>query len=148
MGFVIYSNVKKIVEDILIYDEDYDTHIERIKENLKSRNRTMPLRGGTEDVEAAEEDVDGSLDDTVEFLMENKIEYFDYSKGDNDYKNRWATDSYIFENHILYDKKSIKAFLIGNYLYSFYKIKQELREKKFNVLYSKVKYFLKKNKTG
>ena len=84
----------------------------------------------------------------MEWCLENKIEYFDYSKGDNDYKNRWATDSYIFENHILYDKKSIKAFLIGNYLYSFYKIKQELREKKFNVLYSKVKYFLKKNKTG
>jgi hypothetical protein len=28
-------NVRKIVEDIVIYDEDYDTHINRVKEVLK-----------------------------------------------------------------------------------------------------------------
>ncbi|WP_190808450.1 GNAT family N-acetyltransferase [Flagellimonas sp. S3867] len=83
----------------------------------------------------------------IVWCLDNGIEYFDYSKGDNDYKNRWATDNYLFENHILYDKKSLRAFLIGNYLYLFYRIKQELREKKFNVLYSKIKYFLKKNKS-
>ena len=37
----------------------------------------------------------------MEWCLENKIEYFDYSKGDNDYKNRWATDSYIYNHYPL-----------------------------------------------
>ncbi|KAB7530484.1 GNAT family N-acetyltransferase [Flagellimonas olearia] len=79
----------------------------------------------------------------MKWCIDNGISYFDYSKGDNDYKNRWATDSYLFENHILYDKGSVSAFLIGNYLYYFYRFKQELRDKKINVVYSKLKYRLK-----
>ncbi|WP_396590092.1 GNAT family N-acetyltransferase [Allomuricauda sp. R78024] len=78
------------------------------------------------------------------WCFENGIRKFDYSKGTYDYKTRWANESYYFENHILYDRNSIKAALLGNYLYGYFKFKQFLRDKNINKVYSRIKFYLGK----
>tara|TARA_R110000822_G_scaffold127915_5_gene263499 strand:- start:5702 stop:6943 length:1242 start_codon:yes stop_codon:yes gene_type:complete len=76
----------------------------------------------------------------MKWCFKNGIEIFDYSKGTYEYKTRWSNSTYIFEHHVLFDQKSVTSTLIGNYLVVFYKMKQFLREKNINLLYSKIKY--------
>lgn len=80
----------------------------------------------------------------MDWCYNNNISVFDYSKGTYDYKLRWANESYNFENHILYDSKSLKAIITGNYLYAYFRFKQFLRDLNINKLYSKIKYLIKK----
>ncbi|WP_394972479.1 GNAT family N-acetyltransferase [uncultured Croceitalea sp.] len=79
----------------------------------------------------------------MQWCFDNRIEVFDYSKGTYEYKTRWSNETYFFENHIIYDKTSLKSLIIGNYLTFFYSFKQFLREKEFNLLYSRFKYHFK-----
>lgn len=83
----------------------------------------------------------------MKWCYQNDFLIFDYSKGEYDYKKRWSNNSYGFENHIIYDSKSLKSRLVGNYLYNYFILKQYLRDKKINTLYSKAKFILKKDKT-
>ena len=80
----------------------------------------------------------------MKWCFDNDRNTFDFSKGTGDYKNRWANESYDFENHILYDGKSLKSIIIGNYLYGYFILKQFLRDINVNKLYSKIKFFLGK----
>ena len=83
----------------------------------------------------------------MEWCFDNNIKEFDYSKGTYDYKTRWSNKFYYFENHILYDKTSLKALFYGNLFYYFFRVKQFLRDIEFNKLYSRIKFFLKKKET-
>lgn len=80
----------------------------------------------------------------MQWCFDNDFTVFDYSKGTYDYKKRWSNESYDFENHIIYDSKSLKSIIVGNYLYNYFKFKQYLRNKNINKLYSKIKFLLKK----
>lgn len=82
----------------------------------------------------------------VEWCIENNIKVFDYSKGTYDYKIRWATKEYLFENHILYDKNSCYSNVLSIVYYCVFKLKQFLREKNINLLLSKIRFVLKNEK--
>lgn len=80
----------------------------------------------------------------IDWGIANKFKLLDFSKGYFDYKTRWATKSYDFEYHILYNSKSLsstaKAMLASNY----FKLKQYLREKDLNLLLNKVLFRFRK----
>lgn len=81
----------------------------------------------------------------IEWTIDNDFDVFDFSKGDQDYKKRFASDRYLFECHVVYDTRSIKSLAIANILVAFYKFKQYLREKNLNTWYWKLKHKLKLN---
>lgn len=66
------------------------------------------------------------------WCFEQKLKYFDFSKGHFDYKTHWMTKSYDFEYHLYYDKTSIKSKLIGFIIKNLLELKQYLREKELN----------------
>ncbi|MCV6628460.1 MAG: GNAT family N-acetyltransferase [Flavobacteriaceae bacterium] len=82
----------------------------------------------------------------LEWCIENNIRIFDYSKGTYDYKIRWATKEYVFENHLIYDTKKIRSILVSRVLFYMFSFKQFLREKEVNLLFSRLKYYLKNEK--
>jgi len=79
----------------------------------------------------------------IEFGIDTKIPIFDFSKGDQDYKTRYISDYYHFDCHVLYDSKSLKATIIAQVISHYFCFKQYLRDKKFNLLFIKIKYLLK-----
>tara|TARA_R110002051_G_scaffold138268_1_gene211020 strand:+ start:22545 stop:23798 length:1254 start_codon:yes stop_codon:yes gene_type:complete len=84
----------------------------------------------------------------IEWCLENDFAYFDFSKGDFDYKRRWCTTEYKFEYHIIYDAKSILASLLAYSIYNFYRFKNYLREKNINTLFHKMKFLLHKKENN
>ncbi|MEM9075507.1 MAG: GNAT family N-acetyltransferase [Bacteroidota bacterium] len=84
----------------------------------------------------------------LKWCFENGFTVFDYSKGTYDYKTRWSNKSYVFENHILFDKRSLIASSIGEGLTTFFRFKQFLRKKNVNLMYSKLKFLFKKQNTS
>lgn len=81
----------------------------------------------------------------LEWSFDNGIEYFDFSKGEYDYKKRWSNKQYRFESHILYDSKSIKSKIVANLTFWFFEFKQYLRDRRVNFLYNRIKFFFKSN---
>jgi len=79
----------------------------------------------------------------LEWCMENDMRIFDFSKGHYGYKDDWATNKYQFEQHILYNKKSLISSTIGLYLQTYYALKQNFRKKNLNVAYNKILFQLK-----
>jgi hypothetical protein len=63
----------------------------------------------------------------IEWCIDQQIGVLDFSKGFFQYKERWATDKYHFEYHILYNHKSIVSRLLAGGIASFYRTKQNLR---------------------
>ena len=80
----------------------------------------------------------------MEWCFENDRNTFDFSKGVGAYKDKWVNSTYDFENHILYDGKSLKSIIVGNYLYYYFVFKQRLRDLNVNKLYSKIKFYFRK----
>ncbi|OIQ27488.1 MAG: hypothetical protein BM564_11990 [Bacteroidetes bacterium MedPE-SWsnd-G2] len=79
----------------------------------------------------------------LEWAMDFNMQIVDFSKGNTDYKKRWSTNEYHFENHIIYQKGKLTPAFIGNVLSMFFKTKQYLRDKNVNTLYTKMKYKIK-----
>lgn len=77
----------------------------------------------------------------IEWCYKNQIDIFDFSKGQNEYKRRWANEEYRFENHILYDQASLFCAVEARLLYWYFGLKQTLRDYRFNRFYSKLKYY-------
>ncbi len=77
------------------------------------------------------------------WCFDNKISIFDFSKGDFEYKRRWANIEYHFQVHVLYDAGSFQASLLGSFLVNYFRLKQFLRDKEVNIFVSKLKYFIK-----
>ena len=79
----------------------------------------------------------------IEFCLQNNLEYFDFSKGTYDYKNRWTNSEYDYNCHILYDSSSFYSRLTAKILARFFRLKQYLRDKNINLFFVKLKYKLK-----
>nr|WP_321234810.1 GNAT family N-acetyltransferase [uncultured Psychroserpens sp.] len=78
----------------------------------------------------------------LEWCFDSGYNISDFSKGDFDYKHKWANLVYDFDYHILYDSKSLKSRLTAKYIELFYIVKLYLRKRKVNELYRKYKYLL------
>lgn len=78
----------------------------------------------------------------IDFCLQNNLQYFDFSKGTYDYKNRWTNSEYDYNCHILYDSSSLYSRLTANALARFFSLKQYLRDRNFNLFMVKLKYKL------
>lgn len=78
---------------------------------------------------------------------EKNIKIFDLSKGDYDYKKRWGNLSYNFEYHIYYDSSSLKTTFMAKLISFAFKLKQYLRDNKFNDRLHKLSFLLKNLKS-
>ncbi len=86
------------------------------------------------------------LSHLIEWSMAQQLKIFDFSKGFFDYKQRWASRSYDFEYHILYDSASPSARALAASLKKFYSNKQLLRDKKLNEKLHRLTYRLRSSK--
>ncbi|OEK08536.1 hypothetical protein A8C32_03525 [Flavivirga aquatica] len=95
----------------------------------------------------------GSLDmlKNIEWSIQNNIKSYDLLKGYDYYKKKWATKSYYYSNHIIYNSNSIKIFIIGKLTYIKYTLKYKtynlLKNKYIDIIYRKFKkgFFSKNN---
>ncbi|KAB7530482.1 GNAT family N-acetyltransferase [Flagellimonas olearia] len=78
----------------------------------------------------------------VKWCFANNMQILDHSKGTYDYKLRWANESYFFENHILYDRHSMKCRMTATMMAKYFTFKQQLRNKKINETYVKLRFKL------
>lgn len=78
----------------------------------------------------------------LEWSIKSNYKVFDFSKGNQAYKKRFIDQSYLFDVHIVYDSKSIRAKLIAYTLSNYFKFKQFLREKNLNTWYWKLRHKL------
>lgn len=81
----------------------------------------------------------------LKWCFENDYKVLDFSKGENEYKSKWMTNDYHFQNHILYDSNSFSSTLIAKAISTYFKFKQFLRDQNINMLYTKIKFLFKKN---
>ena len=81
----------------------------------------------------------------IDWTINNKWNILDFSKGHFLYKTRWSNEHYNFHYHILYDKSSFFSQLKAYVLKYFFVLKQYLREKEFNQLLHKLRFFISSN---
>ena len=79
------------------------------------------------------------------WCFENRIQYFDFSKGYFEYKTHWMNKKYDFEYHLYFDKTSIRSKFIGFTIKNYFELKQYLREKELNKKLHLLTYRFKKN---
>ena len=79
----------------------------------------------------------------LEWCLAQQFKFFDFSKGDYEYKNRWATTRYSFEYHLLYDSSSLKASLLANGISFYFTAKQYLRDLELHIWFHKLTHQLK-----
>lgn len=79
----------------------------------------------------------------IEWCIDRGIHILDFSKGHFLYKERWATKSYIFENHIYYDKNNLLSRITAFSIKMFFTIKQELRKMHVNDMIHKLTFRLR-----
>lgn len=82
----------------------------------------------------------------LDWCLNQKIQIFDFSKGEFDYKKRWGNTEYDFEYHVFYDDKSLVSILIAYVVLAFFSFKQYLRRHHLDSLFHKVMFLLKGNK--
>lgn len=83
-----------------------------------------------------------SLMAIFDWCIKNGVKKFDFSKGDGVYKDKWITCHYHYENHIIYNSKSLISIFLAKSIFMFFNLKQFLRDKNFNILINKI-YFKK-----
>lgn len=64
----------------------------------------------------------------IEWCIENKINFYDFSKGHFPYKEKWCNSIYSFEHHIIYDSNILTLCLKAHLIKSLLDFKQYLRE--------------------
>lgn len=79
----------------------------------------------------------------IEWSINQKFKYFDFSKGYFDYKKRWATKEYYFEYHLYYDKSSIISTVLGNTIALYFNLKQYFRDKNLNAKIHKLTFWFR-----
>ncbi len=70
----------------------------------------------------------------IDWCYGHGIKILDFSKGYYPYKAAWGNRSYVFEYHVLYDRKSAVARIKAYLLAAFFRLKQGLRALKLNSL--------------
>lgn len=76
----------------------------------------------------------------IEWCTKAGMEILDFSKGDFDYKARWATRKYDFDYCFLYNPRSPIAALVAHSHKGLYTLKQALREKGVNQWLHRLRY--------
>ncbi|CAH8286177.1 acetyltransferase (GNAT) family protein [Mariniflexile fucanivorans] len=84
----------------------------------------------------------------LEWSFKSDYTIFDFSKGYFDYKESWSDLKYDFEYHVYYDAKSLKSIITANFISSFFKLKQYLRDKETNKKLHQITFLLKKEKSN
>lgn len=79
----------------------------------------------------------------MNWCFDNGFNVYDFSKGQYEYKDRWTNHSYNYECHILYDSSSLASVFKATYYEKYFKLKQYLRDKNVNRLYTQLKYKIK-----
>lgn len=79
----------------------------------------------------------------LEWCFENNYKISDFSKGDFDYKHKWANLEYEFYYHIFYDSSSLKSRFTAKFVEVFFNTKLYLREQNLNALYRKCIFLVK-----
>lgn len=79
------------------------------------------------------------------WCFEQKIKFFDFSKGHFDYKTHWMTKKYDFEYHLYIDQTSLRSKLIGFAIKNYFELKQYLRKKELNKKLHELTYRFKKH---
>lgn len=77
----------------------------------------------------------------LDWCFKHNIQILDFSKGYFEYKERWTNKSYHFDYHIVYDSSSHILKIIAYFIYVFYNLKQQLREKNVNQFYHHLIFF-------
>jgi len=77
----------------------------------------------------------------LEWCIKNNYSRFEMGVGGMDYKRRWSNSIYQYEHHILYQKTSVLANLIGNLVSLKVVIKEYLKSKKIDRSTFKFKLF-------
>lgn len=89
-----------------------------------------------------------ALTNLFSWCFENRIQYFDFSKGYYEYKTHWMNKKYDFEYHLYFDKTSLRSTVIGFIIKKYFELKQYLREKELNKKLHHLTFWLKKNDSG
>ncbi len=78
----------------------------------------------------------------LDWLIENKYLSYEMGMGDLTYKREWCNHIYNFEHQILYPKKNLRGWIIGNIEY----IKVQIKEFIYKIAYVRYKNFKAKQK--
>lgn len=89
-----------------------------------------------------------ALTNLFSWCFENRIQYFDFSKGYFEYKTHWANKKYDFEYHLYFDKTSLRSTLIGLTIKIYFELKQYFRERGLNEKFHELTFWFKKNERG
>ena len=81
----------------------------------------------------------------IDWCIANGIKFLDFSKGYYEYKERWATTTYNFEYHIVYDSKSIVSKITMHITLLFFNFKNYLRDKNIHKKFHQLTFALKNN---
>jgi hypothetical protein len=83
----------------------------------------------------------------LEWFIKNNFRTIDFSKGNTEYKKRWANTEYDFEYHLFYKKNNIIIKMKAVWLLKKLQLKQALRNRNINTYYYKVLgWFLSNNR--
>lgn len=83
----------------------------------------------------------------IEWAMDNKFGYFDFSKGYFDYKKRWSNREYDFEHHLYYDRSSMLSTILARFIAFYFNLKQYSREKDLNTKFYNLSFWLRNRKS-
>ncbi|HYX05612.1 MAG TPA: GNAT family N-acetyltransferase [Bacteroidales bacterium] len=86
-----------------------------------------------------------ALANLTSWCFENRIQYFDFSKGYFDYKTHWMSKKYDFEYHLYFDKTSFRSTFIGIAIKKYFELKQFLRKTGLNNKLHELTFRFKKN---
>lgn len=82
----------------------------------------------------------------IEWTINNKFRYFDFSKGYFDYKKRWSNKEYNFEYHLYYDNSSIVSITMAKTIALYFNLKQFLRARDLNTKFHNLTFRLRNRK--
>lgn len=80
----------------------------------------------------------------ISWCIHQGITYLDFSKGDFEYKKRWANQPYWLEYHIYFDKKSILSRCLAFFYKQFYIFKRVLRSTNIMPYIHRASFFIHK----
>ncbi|MCL5244806.1 GNAT family N-acetyltransferase [Cellulophaga sp. 20_2_10] len=81
----------------------------------------------------------------LRWCYDNNIKLFDMGRGDFFHKRQWINKTYLYQEHIIYNSKSVTATLKAKKTIAFYKLRFKmvavLKKMKFHLIYGKyIKY--------
>lgn len=82
----------------------------------------------------------------IEWTLDNKLGFFDFSKGYYEYKKRWTNKEYDFEYHLIYDSSSPLSTVLAWNIKLYFQFKQYLRSKDLNTKFHSLTFLLRNRK--